>query len=215
MFSSNLQEESNSADSYSRIYTAIGATGENRKFLSEKLSTFLHFLETMVLEETLHYGNVMHDITNVLTAIININSKIANLEIRCSEDLKDVVERFRVVERVSSEQFQAMKTVDEYTNKLIEAESKKNIAKLQPRYEEIESKLLANISNIRFARKVSLENAKIKTLELIEVQKKYNAFKLKRQIQAWSNFAKSMKSEYDKLSLLFEQLAHTAASLRD
>ncbi|OHT07397.1 hypothetical protein TRFO_24413 [Tritrichomonas foetus] len=217
MFSSNLHHEIDTAGAYKRIYSVIEATGNKRLLLSQQLTTFAQNLEAMVLSDTLHYGSAMHDIMNVLTAIININTRIANSEIRCSEDLKDVIARFKVVKATSRDQFAAMRSVDEATKKLVDAElkdaeAKQNLTEIN--YAEKSIKLKQNIDAARELKRSCLQLAKEKTIRLIEVQEKYNAFKIGRQVHAWAAYAYTMKQDYEKLAQLFECLANAVSELR-
>ena len=147
----------------------------------------------MLLSETIHYGSTIHYIIILLTSIITINTRIANSEIRCSDDLRDVVERFTVVKQLANEQFESMRTVDNLTKKLIEAEKKNIIASKQPNYEENRYKYMKPVDLARMERKYALEKAKKLTNELIDAQEKYNTFKIKRQIHAWTFYAQNMK----------------------
>lgn len=215
MFSSNLDQESSKADSYSRIYTIINSTGMLRLKLSEKLTNFSNNLQSLLLSETIHYGSTIHDIIILLTSIITINTRIANSEIRCSDDLRDVVERFTVVKRLANDQFESMRTVDSLTKKLIEAEKKNIIASKQPNYNEIRFKCMKPVDMARMERKYALERAKRLTQELIIAQEKYNEFKIKRQIHAWTFYAQNMKPDYVKLAQLFDQLSETLSQLHE
>lgn len=215
MFSSNLDVESSKAESYSRIYTIINSAGMSRLKLSEKLTDFSQSLQSLLLSETIHYGSTIHDIIILLTSIITINTRIANSEIRCSDDLRDVVERFTVVKQLANEQFESMRTVDNLTKKLIEAEKKNIIASKQPNYEENRYKYMKPVDLARMERKYALEKAKKLTNELIDAQEKYNTFKIRRQIHAWTFYAQNMKQDYNKLAQLFDQLSSTLSSLHE
>ena len=215
MFSSNLELESSKADSYSRIYAIINTTGVSRLKLSEQLTNFSKSLQSLLSSETIHYGSTIHDIAILITSIININTRIANSEIRCSDDLRDVVERFAVIKRIANEQFNSMRSVDEKTKKLIEAETKNNYAIKQPNYEEVKYKYIKAVDLARMERKYALEKAKKLTCELIEAQKKYNTFKIQRQIHAWLFYAQNIKQDYVKLAQLFDQLSFTLSQLHD
>ena len=215
MFTSNLEQESSKVDCYSHIYNTINSTGVERLKLSQQLTNFSQSLQALLSSETIHYGSTIHDIIILITSIVVVNTRIANLEIRCSEDLRDVVERFTVIKQLANEQFEAMRSVDENTKKLIEAETKNINASKQPNYENVRMKCMISVDMARMHRKYYLEKEKNITIELNGAQKRYNDFKIKRQVHAWASYAQNMKKEYVKLAQLFEQLSSTFAQLHE
>jgi hypothetical protein len=123
--------------------------------------------------------------------------------------LKDLVERFSVVSRISAEQQETLNKVDEVTKRLQKnvEERKKGTGNLPD--------LERRFAGLRNDKKEALKQARSKTIELIEANKKYQAFKIRRIIHAWIQFSAVMREKYSEVSDLFRKLGTVLEGLRD
>lgn len=175
--------------------------------LVEEMTQFRDGMINLVKEAAPDYLEPFEKIGQKFNRICELASQISRSETRCSEDLRDVVERFRVVVRISREHYHLMSDADGTATQLALLEQKKKALMPTPKWVKDGPKIEAQIDLAIKEREDALNAAKQKTQELIEAQNAYQDFKLRRMKHAWIQFAQVIRECGTEAALLFAEIS--------
>lgn len=159
------------------------------------------------------YVEQIQAIRDILGKIAACNVKLAEAEFRVSDDIRDISERFVVVERVNNE-FKAQEdTYEAASNALIEILAEEMSAKNSPGYQKVQAKIEAAVIKAKVEKNTNNKILKEKIQALINTKEKYNSFKVRRLNSAWKrmsisleNFSKNEASLYKTLNELLARI---------
>lgn len=140
-------------------------------------------------------------------------SRLAEAEIRNSEDFRDVAERFTVVYRANNEYIDQKRKFRELEEALKNAIKKNEEESQKSNYAKNQAKLEANIKKLRTEKKEAYELTKQKLRDLIDTRNKYNAFKIRRFCHGWSLLGEALKAEGQTMSQVLDQISECLSSL--
>ena len=201
------------AAEYSRIYTSIGYCGTNHLKLVQEMIKFRDAVTNIVKVNAPDYLDPFQKIVQKFNRVCELAGQISNSETRCSEDLRDVVERFQVVARISREHYHLMTTADKTAADLTLLGQKKRALITTAKWEEEGARIESQISSARANRENALNAAKQKTEELIEAQVAYQNFKLRRMKHAWLQFAQTIRECSAEAASLFAEISEDLANI--
>jgi DNA repair ATPase RecN len=205
----NPREAASLSSDVVRICQCISNCGIGRKQLADDIKGFAVTLDPLIRGNSRHLEDQCAELRSLLLSVSAAISQIADSEIRCSDDLRDIVERYTVITRIASEHQEALKNVDDLTRQLQKnSDERKKGAGNMPDLEQ-------RFVSLRNQKKEALEQARNKTAELIEANKKYQALKVRRMVHAWTQFSAIMREKYAEVSELFKKFKLVLEGLRD
>lgn len=191
--STTCREARQTAGDFGRIVDTIMACGQSHEKVVVDLYVFSRALRNLVSQEAVSCSDKTNEMFALLDRIREISTVVCAGEVRCAEDLGDIIERFRVVTRVSIAQYQAMTDVDRANQELTKVETLRFAAMQTPKWEQEKPLHDMAVAHAVTQRERVLLIARERTVELITAQKKYRMFKLNRQKHAWEQFANALR----------------------
>ena len=207
-------QKSTSLDPLNNLHKSIDLMAVHRIDYAERLNIFVNTLSSMVNKICPEYEVQMQAVRDVYSRISACNLKLARAEHRCSEDLRDISERFLVIERINNEYIQLKESYQTASNNLIAALADELAEKEQPNYDKIRAKIEASIVKAKADKNTANEFLKRKINELIEAKDKYNKFKARRLKSAWQTLAEGLDAFAQSENTLYEELKEKLEKLK-
>jgi multidrug efflux pump subunit AcrA (membrane-fusion protein) len=136
----------------------------------------------------------------------------ANLEERVKDDLQDIIERYKVIQRIDAQYGELLSQVQAAKAALTQAELTLSTvnSELGPRRQKAEQEL----ARAKTAKADLIVKARDLTVQLIEAKERFNKFRLNRLRHAWVTYADAL-SQYGKQGAeLYGVLAKGFAEMR-
>lgn len=146
--------------------------------------------------------------------IAKVETDLFESETRCREDFNDVIERYKVIQRLQNQQEDAIKELDLAVSKLKDAkifyQNESNNSTFGFRVKQAEDA----VNKAKKAKITAIDNAKKLTKQLIEEKKKFLQFKLNRIRHGCQIYATSIVNAAQKEAELYQQVANNFADAR-
>jgi hypothetical protein len=155
-----------------------------------KLSQSVQALVTAEAPDSLP---VMQPTIQLLEKLSAVHADIAAAKLRVSNDIRDIVERYRVVERISDQRRSAGKALESSKAKLNEYEDEVAAESKRKDYNMKRAEL--NLAKLRAAKKAALIRARDLTVRLIGEQKKFANFVFRRTREAYARFGATLSRD--------------------
>jgi hypothetical protein len=136
----------------------------------------------------------------------------ADLEERAKDDLLDIIERYKVIQRIEAQYSDLLNQVQSAKATLVQAEMTWATVNsdLGPRRQKAEQ----DLAKARIIRTDLITKARDLTVELIEAKRRFYRFRLNRLRHAWITYSEAL-SKYGKTEAeLYGTLARSFADLR-
>ena len=148
-----------------------------------------------------------------ITPVINAPT-LSDEEIRNSEDMRDIVERYFVVDRANKHYMECKSLYAKAGEALENAKNKNTLEMNKASYEKNRFKLEAAIDKAKTAKATALDNLKQSIRDLIEARKKYDAFKIRRLISGWTRYGNALKTACDSELAAYKDLQNLINDLK-
>ena len=197
------------------LYHSIARMSSNRVEYAQRLSDFSTNIQEMIRVVCPDVQEAMSAVGAVFSKIVQCNAELAAKEERVSEDIRDLVERFSVVNRANENYMKQTENYANASNKLIDALAEELAQKEKVGYEKIRPKIEAAITKAKIEK-----NAQNKTLSqsisrLINLKEKYNQFKIRRLTHAFQLFSSALAEHSEKEARFYQELIEALDNVKN
>jgi hypothetical protein len=189
------------------------ADAERTSKYGAQIAKLSRSIQTLVTVEAPDSMPVITPTLELLEKWAAVNADVAASKLRISNDVRDLVERYRVVERVTDQRKSAATALESAKAKLSESEDE--VAAESKRKDYNLKKAEANLAKLRIVKKEALIRARDLTVLLIQERKKFSSFVFRRTRDAYTRlgatFTRDSPLELAILMRLIEALQKARA----
>jgi hypothetical protein len=156
---------------------------------------------------------LLSPLCELLEKLAGVQGASAAAHERVSEDLRDIAERHRVIERVTSERAAAAKSLDSAKQKIIDLEEQ--IALARARKDFNEARFESQMAKLQAAKKAALLRARDVTVALIGQRQKFTRFAFRRLREAFTRLGESLGQTTDAELRIAAKLLEGLRQARD
>lgn len=196
------------------IHKYLEAAAQHRKAFATSWEEMGRTVKAMIVSQCPETQASMDKFEELLKEIAQCHYRLADEEMRNSEDFNDVIERYNVLYRMHQAYTAAKKKFMDAADTLDEARSDNKQAEARQDYEKRKEKLLANIEKCENYKKECVKEVITNLREFIETRTKYNDFKVRRFRSGWSRYAKSLQIESEKELAVIAKIQELLAELK-
>lgn len=210
----NQKKKNPAIEVIENLYASFASMSTNRVNYAHNLVNFGADIFQMANAVCPEYSDQIQKIRDILAKIAASNVKLATAEYRVSDDIRDIAERFVVVERVNDE-FQAQEELYEASsNNLIDILAEEMSAKNSPGYAKVKPKIDASVIKAKVEKNANNKILKEKIQALITTKEKYNNFKIRRLASAWKTMSTALENYSRSEKVLYQRLIDTLNQLK-
>ena len=196
------------------IYKGLNEASLNRSKYARSWSEFGKRMSLMLKTQNPNVTKYLDQFQELYNEIGKSHQRLAEEELRNSEDFRDVIERFTVVYRSNQDYVELKNAYQVDCDSLKNAIYKDEIESKKPTYEQQKSKLQLAIEKARENKKNSLEKVIESLKKIIEIREKYNKFKVRRFREGWARYGLALKNESEKETELLERIKELLNNLK-
>jgi hypothetical protein len=163
----------------------------NRRNYSRLLRAFARGIVTFASQVRSDSTEKFSVLQSYYNEIADLHDNMADAEAQTGEDIRDLVERYAVLARVTDEYNVQKDACETISNSLLEAMAAQTVASKQGNYEKVKMELENRVLRIRFEKKFNCKLLIEKVKQLIAVRQKYSVFKLRRLEHGWHAYAQA------------------------
>lgn len=187
---------------------------DSRKQRVKAQENLVKYTNIMVKSEVPQFEKTITFSLDPFLEIAKVEADLCESETRCRDDFNDVIERYRVIQKLQNQQESAIAEVDMASSKLKDAkifyQNESNNSKFGFRVKQAEDA----VNKAKKAKAAAIDNAKKLTIKLIEEKKKFLHFKLNRIRHGCQIYATSIVDAAQKEADLYQQVANNFADAR-
>jgi hypothetical protein len=174
----------------SSLAKAWKADAERSSRYGYHVSKFSASIQTLITAEAPDSLPVITPTLLLLDKWSAVNSDIAATKLRVSNDIRDLVERYRVVERITDHRKSAIKALESAKSKLSAYEDEVSVESKRKDYNLKRAEL--NLAKLRIAKKEALIRARDLTALLIEQRRRFSRFLFRRTREAYVRYGEML-----------------------
>lgn len=172
---------------------------------AQNISQLSQSIWTLITTEAEDGSSQFSPICQLLDEISQCNMSIGLAIRRSIEDLNDILERDKVLQRKIKEHSQIIHNYEKVKQNLAQSKANLQLIENDPKFLSKKLSLEKEISKLQSELKIKTEEARDATMNLIEEKKKISAFNIRRIRFAFQRIGTSLKSNYDISVTLFNR----------
>jgi hypothetical protein len=194
------------------VVDGLACSVANRRERSRVQMAIASSLLTLISKEALPFEKPTNFALEPYRQVAAAEMEFADLEERTKDDLLDIIERYKVIQRMEAQYSDLLNQVQAAKAALAQAELTWATvsSELGPRRQKAEDEL----SKAKVTRTDLISRARDLTIQLIEAKQRFGRFRLNRLRHAWETYSDAL-SRYGKSEAnLYDALARAFAELR-
>lgn len=189
------------------IYTGLANMGGARIRYAQSLVDYAKKLLIVIENAVPEFTDKFQEILKLYEELAKVHLVLAKVECRVSEDFRDPVERYKVLERFTQRYENEKDHYDLASAELIDSLARKLVEEKRSDYFKVQAQVEDKILHARANKRAARDVLKTSISDLIAQRKKYNNFKARRLAAAYTRYVNAVKPAMEQHAIINSKIA--------